>query len=406
MQLLKITRATVRFCGRSVRTTCQSVVLLVILLCVLEVGVRLFESSVESGESLVRPSWTSGQTLRRLAQLKTVVGDRTVALETNSLGLRGGEPVMPKPADVLRVVCLGDERVLAARVPREQTFCHRLQQTLQKRTGRRVEVINAGGPGDCPLLSLLRVRHDLLALDADLWLLTFDMTDVSDDYRLRPRLIADRDGRPLACPHPSLVNGQPNRWQQLCERFRLIDWGSRELGRLWTQTLVESPSVDPGSLQGQYAWLSDPQPHWAMHIKQALDPIARLRVLCGGRLAVAVCPAPWQVGRSETRKSEVLARLGIPRDSMFTSDAPFRVVGEFARQNGIPLCELSEGFRGAAEQVTLFQSDRAELSPAGHELMARLLADQLGGEELAWWAEPDDGSAVRPAAAERRAGPR
>ena len=169
MQLLKITRATVRFCGRSVRTTCQSVVLLVILLCVLEVGVRLFESSVESGESLVRPSWTSGQTLRRLAQLKTVVGDRTVALETNSLGLRGGEPVMPKPADVLRVVCLGDERVLAARVPRAQTFCHRLQQTLQKRTGRRVEVINAGVPGDCPLLSLLRVRHDLLALDADLW---------------------------------------------------------------------------------------------------------------------------------------------------------------------------------------------------------------------------------------------
>ncbi len=123
MQLLKITRATVRFCGRSVRTTCQSVVLLVILLCVLEVGVRLFESSVESGDSLVRPSWTSGQTLRRLAQLKTVVGDRTVALETNSLGLRGGEPVMPKPAEVLRVVCLGDERVLCDATPRSLRLC-------------------------------------------------------------------------------------------------------------------------------------------------------------------------------------------------------------------------------------------------------------------------------------------
>ena len=82
------------------------------------------------------------------------------------------------------------------------------------------------------------------------------------------------------------------------------------------------------------------------------------------------------------------------------------MVGEWARKNGIRLGEVSEGFGGAAEQVTLFQSDRAELSPAGHELMARLLADQLGGEELAWWAEPDDGSAVRPAAAERRAGPR
>jgi len=410
VQLLKIFTGAVRFCGRSVRTTCQAAVLLLVILCVLEVGMRLFGSSAESDDPLLRPSWTSGQTLRRLARLKTVVGDRTVALQINSLGLRGGEPVMPKPVDVLRVVCLGDERVLAARVPREQTFCHRLQQALQKRSARRVEVINAGVPGDCPLLTLLRVRHDLLALDADLWLLTFDMTDVSDDYRLRPRLIADRNGRPLACPHPSLVNGQPNGWQQLCERFRLIDWGSRQLGRLWTQTLVESPSGDPGSLQGQYAWLADAPPNWTLHIQQALDPIARLQVLCRGRLAVAVCPAPWQVGRSETRQGEVLARLGIPRDSLFTSDAPFRVVGEFVRRNGIPLCELCEGFRGAAEQVTLFQSDRAELSPAGHELMARLLSEQLSGGELAWWSEPADGSAVRPAVrpagAERRVGPR
>jgi len=406
VQLLKIFMGAVRFCGRSVRTTCQAAVLLLVILCVLEVGMRLFGSSAESDDPLLRPSWTSGQTLRRLARLKTVVGDRTVALQINSLGLRGGEPVMPKPVDVLRVVCLGDERVLAARVPREQTFCHRLQQALQKRSARRVEVINAGVPGDCPLLTLLRVRHDLLALDADLWLLTFDMTDVSDDYRLRPRLIADRNGRPLACPHPSLVNGQLNGWQQLCERFRLIDWGSRQLGRLWTQTLVESPSGDPGSLQGQYAWLADAPPNWTLHIQQALDPIARLQVLCRGRLALAVCPAPWQVGRSETRQGEVLARLGIPRDSLFTSDAPFRVVGEFVRRNGIPLCELCEGFRGAAEQVTLFQSDRAELSPAGHELMARLLSEQLSGGELAWWSEPADGSAVRPAGAERRVGPR
>lgn len=406
MQLLKIFTGAVRFCGRSARTTCQAAVLLLVGLCVLEVGVRLFESSAESDDPLLRPSWTSGQTLRRLARLKTVVGDRTVALQTNSLGLRGGEPVMPKPADVLRVVCLGDERVLAARVPREQTFCHRLQQALQKRSARRVEVINAGVPGDCPLLALLRVRHDLLALDADLWLLTFDMTDVSDDYRLRPHLIADRNGRPLACPHPSLVNGQSNGWQQLCGRFRLIDWGSRQLGRLWTQTLVESPSGDPGSLQGQYAWLADAPPNWTLHIQQALDPIARLQVLCRGRLAVAVCPAPWQVGRSETQQGEVLARLGIPRDSLFTSDAPFRVVGEFVRRNGIPLCELSEGFRGAAEQVTLFQSDRAELSPAGHELMARLLSEQLSGEEFAWWSEPADGSSIRPAGAERPVGPR
>jgi len=412
VRFLKTVTGVVRFAGRSLRALLQAVVLLVVLLCVLEVGVRLFESPGDrvmmSGHDadLVRPSWTSGQTLRRLVRLETVVGDRSVSLRINSLGLRGSEPTLPKPADVLRVVCLGDERVLAPGVPREQTFCHRLQVSLQKRSARRVEVINAGVPGDCPLLSLLRVRHELLALDADLWLLSFDMSDVADDYRLRPRLIADRSGRPLACPHPSLVVRQANAWQQLCDRFRLVDWGSRQLGSLWTRTLVEPPASDPGSAQGQYAWLGDAPPDWTLHIEQALQPIARLRTLCRGKLAVAVCPAPWQVARNETRQRDVRVRLGVPEDSFFTSDAPFRILGDYARQHEIPLCDLSAAFRAEAERVSLFQADRAELSPAGHELVARLLAERLTGPRMAWWAEPETDGGVVPAAVERPAGPR
>ena len=398
--------------GRTVRTVLQAGVLLVVLLCVIEVGVRLCEPSAEAGGVpgidgvLVRPSWTSGQTLGRLLRHETVVGERSVSLRTNSLGLRGGEPAVPKPSGVLRVVCLGDERVLAAGVPHDETFCHRLQVALQKRSARRIEVINAGVPGDCPLLSLLRVRHDLLALDADLWLLNFDMTDVADDYRVRPRLITDRSGRPLACPHPSLVLRQQNAWQQLCQRSRLVDWSSRQLGSLWTRTLVEAPASDPGSSQGQYAWLEDAPPDWTLHIEQALQPIARLRALCGGKLVVAVCPAPWQVARNETRQPGARARLGVAEDSLFTSDAPFRILGDFTRRHDIPLCDLSEGFRTSEAGVSWFQGDRAELSPAGHELVARLLAERLTGPQMAWWVVPEAGGEIVPAALERPVGSR
>ena len=412
VRFLKTMLGSAQRIGRSVRTLLQAGVLLVVLLCVVEVGVRLCEPSSDPGAGsgidgeLVRPSWTSGQTLRRLIRHETVVGERSVSLRTNSLGLRGGEPALPKPLGVLRVVCLGDERVLAAGVPREETFCHRLQVALQRRSARRIEVINAGVPGDCPLLSLLRVRHHLLALDADLWLLNFDMTDVADDYRVRPRLIADRSGRPLACPHPSLVLRQPNAWQQLCQRSRLVDWSSRQVGSLWTQTLVEPPVSDPGSTQGQYAWLEDSPPDWTLHIEQTLQPIALLQELCGGKLAVSVCPAPWQVARTETRQPGARARLGVAEDSLFTSDAPFRILGDFTRRHAVPLCDLSEGFRMPEAGISLFQPDRAEWSPAGHELVARLLAEQLTGPQMAWWVVPEAGGEVIPAALERPAGSR
>jgi hypothetical protein len=407
VRFLKMITGTAQRIGRSVRTVLQAAALLLILFCVIEVGIRLCEPSVDPGVKtgidgrLIRPSWTSSQTLGRLIHHETLVGERSVPLRTNSLGLRGGEPSLPKPPGVLRVVCLGDERVLAAGVPHDETFCHRLQVALQQRSARRIEVINAGVPGDCPLLSLLRVRHDLLALDADLWLLNFDMTDVADDYRVRPRLIADRSGRPLACPHSSLVLRQPNAWQQLCQRSRLVDWSSRRVGSLWTQALVESPASDPGSSQGQYAWLEDAPPDWTLHIEQALQPIARLRALCGGKLAVSVCPAPWQVARNETRQPGARARLGVAEDSLFTSDAPFEILGDFTRRHDIPLCDLSEGFRMPEAGVSLFQPDRAELSPAGHELVARLLAERLTGPQMAWWVVPGADDEVVPASLER-----
>jgi len=378
----------------------QAVALLVVLLCVAEVAVRMLESApVARGSSVrglpVRPTWTSRQTLVPMSRLSAVVGDRRVTWATNSLGLRGPEPTVPKPEGVLRIVCLGDERVLGADVTEEQTFCRRLETNLQPRFRRRVEVINAGIPGDCPLLSLLRVRHDLLALDADLWLLTFDMTDVADDFRLRPGVILDRSGMPVACPHPTLRRTRRSRWQSLCQRVHLLNWGTQQMGGLWADALYEAPGEDPGSRQGQYAWLTDSPPDWTVHIEQSLGPIAHLKRMVGGRLVVVTCPAPWQVSRTETQGRDVLAQLGVPANSEFSSGVPFRIIGDFVRRQEIPYWETVSAFRARAGQSVLYQPDRAELSPAGHALMSSVLADHLANARMTWWSTPDESSSVR-----------
>ena len=138
-----------------------------------------------------------------------------------------------------------------------------------------------------------------------------------------------------------------------------------------------------------------------MHIEQALQPISRLQKMCRGRLAVTVCPAPWQVARNETRHPDARARVGVPGDSVFNSDVPFQILGDFLRQHDIPVCDLSEGFRTASEGVQLFQPDRAMLSPAGHELVARLLAEKLTSPSMAWWSDPGTHGDVVPAGAQR-----
>ena len=375
----------VRYIARGCRTLLQATVLLVAVLCMCEVGVRVTEwdggddlSLRGDGEWLV----ASGTTRQRLQPLSdwTPSTEDAVPLRTNSLGLRGPEPAVPKPAETFRVVCLGDERVLAAGVHRQQTFCFQLQQLLQSRTSMTVEVLNAGVPGYCPLLSLLQVRHDLLPLEADLWVLTFDMGDVADDYRLRPELIVDSGGQPIACPHPVLRTDRLNDWQQLCRRFRLADLASRQLGRWWTRSLVEPPSEDPGSLQGQYAWLSREPPDWSVHIQQSLEPIDRLARLFPGRLVVAACPAPWQFDDKPLIRSDVRRGPGVSSKEAFDNERPFQVLREFTSRRGLPLCETFAAFRAAAREHELFQAERPELSSAGHLLFARLLATRLTGD--------------------------
>src|SRR5438874_12549255 len=69
----------------------------------------------------------------------------TTYFRTNQQGLRGPEISPRKPADVLRVLVVGDSFVEAAQVAEEQTFTQRLERSLNSASGaKRVEVLNAG----------------------------------------------------------------------------------------------------------------------------------------------------------------------------------------------------------------------------------------------------------------------
>lgn len=404
-------------CPACVKHIAGAVFVLVVLLLSLEAGLRLhrrggsqeFDSADHS--PLLVASCQTFHRLKPLVQVETTNPDtgENVSLRTNSLGLRGGEVRVPRPRDVYRVLVLGDESTLAPETAEDATFCRRLQQRLQQRTRRRVEVLNAGVPGYCPLLSYLQLKHSLIGLQPDLVVLNFDMTDVADDHRCRRFLQVGADGEPLLCRHPQCEAGAR---KQSAERSRreilLLAWLKRQLGRMSTSGSSPNETDDISSPLGRYAWIRDDAPDWTVSIRQTFDPIATLNRLTdrsGARLIVSAVPVPWQVAAGAGNARSLREAAGVPPDTVYRNDRPFALLGGYLQKHGIRFCNPVPAFRRSPHPESMFLQRAPRFSPQGHDLFARELVrtivsavPELGG----YPAAPSGGSVPAFSASHRR----
>lgn len=320
---------------RGVKHLMGAVLMLAGLVCAAEVGLRghrwyqdhYQDSSVAIADSTAYVSNSSDtyQQLRPLANSRIQTGDgREVLLQTNSYGLRGSEPAQPKPSGTFRVICLGDERTIAADVALDETYCARLEERLQSRTNLRVEVINAGLPGGCPLTELILLSHRLIGLQPDLVLVHVDATDVADDRLVRPFTFVDEEGRPVAAAHPQLRSVRTSPLLGLSQEFRLVDLVRTQLARTWEQQTATADT----------SWNES---DWSVHVEQALEPLVDLRKLAGGaycELVVSTVGDPLTDHSARVAASEEVqpaAHAAEPRPSL----------ADFARTNNLLYVDAS-----------------------------------------------------------------
>ncbi|RPI79006.1 MAG: hypothetical protein EHM42_13040 [Planctomycetaceae bacterium] len=402
----------------ALRHLCYAVLFLALLACVMEIGLRVYDSATGQltrgdlyDRGMTCKSWTTHHALKpsRAYLVRHSDTDQKIRVNVNSLGLRGREPLIPKPPGTLRVLCLGDESTLASHTLEAETFCAILQTHLAKDRDATVEVLNAGVPDFCPLLSYLQMRHTLLALAPDLVILNFDMSDVADDHAVRCFAISDTAGNPTCCSHPALdlpKNAGPIR---PFDALLLPQWARQKVNSvLADQTArVAAPSIDfPRS---RYLWLSDAPPDWEEYIEQALSPLELIQELLAGqeaRLVVTAIPAPWQVSAAATAGGGVRERSGVAADALFRSRRPFEIIEEYCQTRNIAWCDVSPAFTDHPAGQRLYLRRAAELSPEGHALhaseLARYLAEQpLGPRSLprlpgsGYAAESNESSASR-----------
>ncbi|MFH5802708.1 hypothetical protein [Alienimonas sp. DA493] len=340
-----------------------------------ELGVRAADSY--SGGALSRPpcptAYTVPSALARhalpafgqvLARDPDTGGPHEVTL--NSLGLRGGEAAVPKPVGLRRVLLLGDEAVFAAGLPDAETFAGLLGPALsaaaaRAEPGTSAEIVNAAIPGDCPLLSVLRLRR-LGALQPDLILLCVRPSDLGEDARYRRDLLTDGDGRPVACPHPAVTGGEstaaapePAWWRDLLA-VRLAGRALVGPDRCPLTGELVAPAFDP--VGGG--------PQAALAAEQALAPLAELTRIADGlgvRAAVVVLP-----DRSGPAATGAAAAVQLILDACESAD--LRV---FDATPVLAGAEPADGALAGTEAGPLLNR-RGDLTRAGHARLAETLA--------------------------------
>ena len=362
-----------------------SVLLLAAILCGTEVTLRLCESSADdpsSGESLLSTLTVDSQythhQLKAVQTTQTQNGDTgaSISLKTNSYGLRGAEPTVPKPPGVFRILCLGDESVLAPETAAADCFAEQLRNLLQDRWRRPVEVINAGVPGYCPLLSYLQFKHSLLVLQPDVVILNFDMSDVADDYKYRRHTVVDEAGIPIACSRTVMSNHAQSK-TKLIDEFCIGRWCKRKLRDTWLSNDGNDDTPDIANPAFRYAWISDNPPDWSIYIRQTLSSFDHLKMLCAAvetKLIVATYPVPWQVSPSASSGPGVRESVGVARNAHFVGTAPFQILHQYCGAHGIAFVDASATFRNASEPDSLFLATVPRFSAAGHAVYAELLA--------------------------------
>jgi len=296
--------------------------------------------------------------------------DGRVEIRINSLGFRGPAIAEAKPADVFRILFLGDSITFGSRVAEEAIFVSRIGRALGAASGGRIEVANAA-VGAIGLADIDAIYRDTgLRIDPDLVVLALYLND----------------GRPtLGFPDEVVYDDPFIRWldhNRILRRSYLFGL----VYQAWRQHLVSRELLSSEAASRRFAWaepydagewLGDPEAFaelidlarfdwgdaWNETSRaEIFDRVRAMRARAeahGASFAVVAMPLQGQV----------LATFEAP-----ILDLPQRALGAFCRAEGIPCLDPLPALRAAQRQrKEPFFFDQCHFTPFGNAVMARLI---------------------------------
>ena len=324
-----------------------------------------------------------------------------VTMLTNRYGLRGPDPVLPKPAGVVRILMLGDSFTFGFPVKDEETFCSLIERALQAK-GYPVDVVNGGVSGYAPSLEYISLRDEYLTFEPDLVILWYDFGDLQEDSWFQKNLVHDETGKILRADprfnherfdywewlnnHSALAKYFNNKVVRTVEKIRVLGLtgyvktilrGERAkvaIARVKTkqraQDLAES---DRFLLLRETSTKELLEPYWALDAKY-LRMIRDLLAEHDIPFMVGIYPYGMLVGPDQWVEGRTF--WGFEKGKTYSADVALALFNEFSTHEQIPFVNTIGSFRQAAASEKLFFDHDGHMTPAGH----RVLANHLGGD--------------------------
>ncbi len=353
----------------------------------------------EGGARLIRPQSTVeyrvdpdvGQILASNQRARWVHEDYDAEVTTNSAGFHDVEHRTDKPANVYRVVVLGDSFIEGLAVPIASGFTQQLESLLQLEVkNARLEVINLAVSGVGPAQYLRMLEQRGIAYKPDLVLMAvYPENDFWDSYHglsggpSKAFYALQTDGTlQYIPPDASTLTVKMRPFLRKSAFLTLLRQGitltplESQLGRLG---LLQAPGIanDHSMEWGVYdAALPDP---WPDAYRTTLRTIEASRDLANRHGAAFVAMTIGSVAMIEDRWEELFSRYPAARPMRLDFYHPFTAIADLGRLQRFAVIDLVEPFRQdfLASRTSRSWPHDGHWNPHGHRFAAEIVARHL-----------------------------
>ena len=301
----------------------------------------------------------------------------------NSDGVRG-EELGPKPPGERRIAILGDSLVLSVQVDLATTFCAQLERHLNASATTRTRVINGGVQGYGPVEELLFYRHVVSRLHPDIVLVfVFVANDAIESIDSAPKLTADPNNVAPATDDAQFFLRRMVRRSMVLQTVRLrvnevLDW--------------MRPEAAPSLSRPLSTYATNPPAEVAKGMQITRDVLATLQreaAARGTRLGIVLIPARLQLNDLDFSYMQASARAA---GQELIRDAATKRFTTALAPLGVPMLDLLPVLKAQPDPAGLFYKENIHLTPRGHEVVGRALAEFVGSA----FASPAPGTAPAP----------